>query len=384
MNRDRLHVGIDAFRLVGPPTSIGTYTDELIAALLKQGYEITLYAPRAEGGAALNRYQSAGSPCRVVCLEKPLKPETSPRDLFVWNQRALPQLMRQHPCQAFIAPYHQTPCLTPDGIPTIAVIHDLCGLRRDCGYRYGGRAWFRHLWNLFSAAMFAKRIIPISVMTRSDMLRKFTFCHKRLSQPIYNQVSGTTLDAAEAEKHLAPYRVPKRFVLVFGLLSPRKGLDVAIKGYLEYRISGGDASLVMIGVQDEQALRTRFPASFAADIVMLPRVSACERDALYRLASCLLFCSRCEGFGYPVVEAMRQGCPVVASKSTPAAEITAGLIELMDTPNPQQCAALIKRYTTLTENDRQALAERLIRRSADFSNKDFGAAFDREIRAALR
>ena len=150
-----MHIGIDAYRLVGPETSIGTYTEELVTALLPLGYQITLYAPRTEQDAALSRYQLPDSPCRVVISENPLMPEVSPRDLFVWNQRVLPGLMRQHPCQAFIAPYHQTPCFPPDGIPTLAVIHDLCGLRRDCGYRYGGRAWLRHLWNLSSAAIFS-------------------------------------------------------------------------------------------------------------------------------------------------------------------------------------------------------------------------------------
>ncbi len=382
MMADHSHIGIDAFRLVGPSTSIGTYTEELIATLLPLGYEITLYAPRMQDGAALTRYLDPASPCKVVCADKPLHPETSTIDLFLWNQWVLPKLMRQHPCGAFISPYHQTPCLPPAGIPTLAIIHDLCGLRPDCGYRYGGRAWLRHFWNILSAALFAKRIIPISEITRADMLRKFPFCRKRLSEPIYNQVSGDTLDAADAARHLAPYRIPtEKFVLAFGLTSPRKGLDVAIQGYIEYRKAGGDAPLVMIGVQDEAAMRNRFPAAMAEEVIMLPRVSSCERDALYRLASCLLFCSRCEGFGYPVVEAMRQGCPVIASKTTPAAEICAGTLELMESPDPHQCARMILHYTSITGRDRLKLATQLIIRSNEFRNKNCGSAFDKELHA---
>jgi glycosyltransferase involved in cell wall biosynthesis len=292
--------------------------------------------------------------------------------------------MRSHPCDIFIAPYQQVPCFTPNGIPTLVVIHDLCGLRPDCGYRLFGKAWARHYWNLLTAAFRASRIVPISVSTREDMLRKFPFCRNRLAPPIYNKVSGRTLDASDAERHLRPLGVPKNgFVLGFGITGPRKALEIALEGYAIYREEGGQLPLVLVSTEDQTKIETLIPCRWRRDVMYLPRVSVCERDALYRLATCLLFCSRCEGFGYPVVEAMRQGCPVVASASTPAAEITDGLIKLMDSPASKQCAALIKRYDALSANDRQILAEKLISRSEAFCNEDFGAAFDREIRTLL-
>lgn len=379
-----IHIGIDAFRLVGPRTSIGTYTHELIAALLPLGYRITLYAPRKEAGADLEQYGSTESACEVVFATQPSEPERLPSDLFRWNQLTLPALMRDHPCDIFIAPYQQVPCFTPNGIPTLVVIHDLCGLRPDCGYRVFGKAWARHYWNLLTAAFRASRIVPISAATREDMLRKFPFCSNRLAPPIYNKVSGRTLDAEDAKRHLAPLRIPQNgFVLAFGITGPRKALEIALGGYALYRQDGGALPLVLFSTEDASKIETLIPEEWRKDVVFLPRVSVCERDALYRLATCLLFCSRCEGFGYPVVEAMRQGCPVIASKSTPAHEIAAGCIDLMDAPDSKQCAALIKHYSSLTESERLVLAERLIRRSEAFCDKDFGIAFDREIKATL-
>jgi glycosyltransferase involved in cell wall biosynthesis len=375
-----IHVGIDAFRLVGPRTSIGTYTQELIAALLLLGFRITLFAPRVEENADLNEYVQTGSPCDVVYAPKPSEPERLPGDLFRWNQRTLPTLLRSHPCDVFIAPYQQVPCFTPYGIPTLVVIHDLCGLRPDCGYRVFGKAWARHYWNLLTAAFRASRIIPISVATREDMLRKFPFCKKRLAQPIYNQVSGQTLSAEDAALHLSPLGIPKGgFVLAFGITGPRKSLDIALRGYAIYREKGGTLPLVLLSTQDQTQIENLIPEKFRHDIVFLPRVSVCERDALYRLASCLLFCSRCEGFGYPVVEAMRQGCPVIASATTPAAEITNGIIELMSHPDAAQCAALIHRYANMDQTPREQLVASLTARSEIYAGASFAKDFQREI-----
>jgi glycosyltransferase involved in cell wall biosynthesis len=276
------------------------------------------------------------------------------------------------------------PCFTPNGIPTLVVIHDLCGLRPDCGYRVFGKAWARHYWNLLTAAIRASRIVPISVSTREDMLRKFPFCRNRLAPPIYNKVSGRTLDASDAERHLSPLGVPKNgFVLGFGITGPRKALEIALEGYAIYREEGGQLPLVLVSTEDQTKIETLIPGRWRRDVMYLPRVSVCERDALYRLATCLLFCSRCEGFGYPVVEAMRQGCPVVASASTPAAEITDGLIKLMKSPDPRECADLIQHYDSLPSETRLQLGRSLVSRSEVYSSDSFGEDFQREILSQL-
>ena len=380
-----IHIGIDAFRLVGSRTSIGTYTRELIAALLPLGFRITLYAPRKEEGSDLASYDQPGDPCSVVYAPKESEPERRPGDLFLWNQRVLPAMLRSHPCDAFIAPYQQVPCFTPGGIPTLVVIHDLCGLRADCGYRFPGRAWTRHYWNLITAVFRATRIVPISESTRADMLRRFPFCRKRLAEPIYNKVTADTVDPGEAALRLAPLAVPADgYVLCFGIPGPRKALSIALQGYVNYRAAGGALPLVLIGVENEQTIRRHLPDEWLSDIRILPRVSTCERDALYRLATCLLFCSRCEGFGYPVVEAMRQGCPVVASATTPAAEITGGTLDLMTRPDATECASLIRRYAEMDPASRQALVGALIDRSRFYSTDTFGSDFNREILRMLK
>lgn len=388
MNRSLIGVcvGVDGFRLVGPHTSIATYTEELIDALIQLGCEITIYAPRREAGSSLEGYEEGGrGSCHVVVSERLLRPEKSPCELFVWNQLVLPDIIARRRCDVFISTYHQTPWRLPYRIPVISVIHDLCGLRRDCGYRFLGRAWLRHLWNLLSAALFARRIVPISYGTRREMLARFPFCKSRLARPIHNRVTGKTLEVEEALDILRPFGVREPgFILGFAHTSPRKGFDVAVRGYISYRDAGGDASLVLIGVDDENQIKAWFPQAVSEHVFMLPRVSVCERDSLYRLAACLLFCSRCEGFGYPIVESMRQGCPVIAGRWTPAAELTGGGLELLDALEEEQCSRLLSHYTTMTENSRRSLSAKLIAQAETFSQDAFAMRFSSEIQSVLK
>lgn len=152
-----------------------------------------------------------------------------------------------------------------------------------------------------------------------------------------------------------------------------------VGGEARHLLVGRDENIVWV-VPHQSRQNALVPTEeWKKDILFLPRVSVCERDALYRLATCLLFCSRCEGFGYPVVEAMRQGCPVVASVTTPAAEITAGIVSLMSKPDSRECAGLIRHYASLGRVERLRLADSLVSRSDVYSSDSFGTDFQREI-----
>jgi O-antigen biosynthesis alpha-1,2-rhamnosyltransferase len=64
---------------------------------------------------------------------------------------------------------------------------------------------------------------------------------------------------------------------------------------------------------DELARRMRAHPQFGRRLFWFESGSDSELDYAYRHASALIFASRCEGFGLPLVEAMHYGMPVIAS-----------------------------------------------------------------------
>jgi len=98
---------------------------------------------------------------------------------------------------------------------------------------------------------------------------------------------------------------------------------------------------------------------------LLGHVPGGELPALYGSAEALVFPSRFEGFGLPVLEAMACGCPVACSDTTSLPEVAGGAALLFDPGAPEDIAA---RVGDLLDDGglRQRLRAAGLRRAADF------------------
>lgn len=100
------------------------------------------------------------------------------------------------------------------------------------------------------------------------------------------------------------------------------------------------------------------PGHPAADLMLAPDIrervvhlgyrSDHEIVALFRTATALIFPSRFEGFGMPLVEAMQQGCPIVCGQHTCLPEIVGDAGLVIDETSPD---ALAKAITSITQNE---------------------------------
>jgi glycosyltransferase involved in cell wall biosynthesis len=127
---------------------------------------------------------------------------------------------------------------------------------------------------------------------------------------------------------------PGRFVLAVGSLAPHKNLaalgETATRlreAGLELVITGGINSRVFGDVRDLPQ-----PALY------LGRVNDAELRALYEGAACFVFPSRYEGLGFPALEAMQCGCPVVASAAGALPEVCGDAATLVDPSSPAAIA----------------------------------------------
>jgi glycosyltransferase involved in cell wall biosynthesis len=90
--------------------------------------------------------------------------------------------------------------------------------------------------------------------------------------------------------------------------------------------------------------------------------------ALYRSAVCLLFVSRLEGFGYPLVEAMASGCPVVTSGGSSLGEVAGDAALIVDPDTPESVAEAV--ITLLDDGaERERWRERALRRAPRFDRE---------------
>ncbi|MEQ1632849.1 MAG: glycosyltransferase family 1 protein, partial [Planctomycetota bacterium] len=135
------------------------------------------------------------------------------------------------------------------------------------------------------------------------------------------------------------------FVLHVGALDPHKNFPAALSAFLQVR-GRRPLQLVVVGAVDpgiehfaSLCSRKRIP-----DVVFTGYLPRRDLDALYASAVALLFLSKSEGFGFPLLEAMAAGCPVIGSDVTSHPEVvgTAGILVPLASAAESAAAALMR------------------------------------------
>lgn len=150
--------------------------------------------------------------------------------------------------------------------------------------------------------------------------------------------------------------LPDRYFLCVGSIEPRKNLGTVLGAFEHYREGGGDAELVIAGPSGwrNSAFYKRLHASPFADYV---RFTGYVPDAIlpqiYANALALLYPSRYEGFGLPILEAMASGCPVVTSNVSSMPEVVGEAGIMVDPDDFKGLAGWMGRLATEEELSRR-------------------------------
>jgi alpha-1,3-rhamnosyl/mannosyltransferase len=199
----------------------------------------------------------------------------------------------------------------------------------------------------------ARRVIAVSQATADDLTRFFGTAQDKIdvvpSGPGVEPVPATP--EAELRERLG-LRGP--VVLSPSARRPHKNLRRLVEA-----MDGLGATLVLPGYETGTAVT-------GDNVVVTGWLEQADLEGLYALARCLVFPSLAEGFGLPVLEAMRRGVPVACSDATALAEVAGDAALVFD---PHDTGAIRAAVRSLLADDALAadLAERGPRRADGFS-----------------
>lgn len=158
-----------------------------------------------------------------------------------------------------------------------------------------------------------------------------------------------------------------RAMLVVGSINPRKNLHRVLAAHQSLP-SNARPLLWLVGEFGWGSLTAN---SLPSDVHFLGYVSEVELQWLYQHARALIFASVYEGFGYPPVEAMAAGCPVIASRNGGSiGEVVGTAAEVVDELSVESIARGMRRVHAST-GLRSELSERGKRRSRLFGMDQF-------------
>lgn len=312
-------VGIDCYKLQkSRGKSIGIYNYarilvEHLAGISDRGYELLVF------GNKDNRVDMEVPGLRFIEYDTP---RHIVKDVY-WELYRVKCEAKLHRVDLMIYPRGFIPLSSIREPRSIAVIHDLIPFY----YHENYPGYFNRIESLYVrsrlkySAINATKVLTISNFSRQQIV---DFTGRSDIDLIYNTF-GKNLHvekrhSSKSEKTQIPSGDPYLFAITSGL--PHKNASGIIDCYRRYLELGGKTKLYVVGC-DEQVKSSVELLGLKDKVNFLSFVPDEELHDYMANASVFLFLSEIEGFGYPPIEAMSLGTPVVSSKGGALAEVVA-------------------------------------------------------------
>ncbi len=187
-------------------------------------------------------------------------------------------------------------------------------------------------------------IIAISENTKNDILKIYPDIPRNKIKVIYHGTNHLP-DSKKPER----FDIPERYILFVGKRDGYKNAEVLIKAMAYVVQKRKDIILFMVGGGsfDKKELNMINTLKLENNVIQ-NNVSDAELAYLYENAICFVYPSKYEGFGFPLLEAFDNNCPVISSNASCLPEI-GGDAALYFEPNDQD--ELIHQIESMISNE---------------------------------
>lgn len=247
-----------------------------------------------------------------------------------------------HPAGTVLHYVADTGLLLKSNVPSVVTVHGVASKWIDSARRpMQDRSWRMRVGRSLNAA---DRVITVSESSAADIASVFDVSRERI-EIIPHGIDTTLFDVATSPSSSVRARISGTYLLYLGNIEPRKNLVSLVEACdaIDPEV-WGDRKLVIAG-RPAWNFQDSIDAFERSDrVVYLGFVDDADRRALMQGAELFVFPSLYEGFGFPVLEALSAGTPVVTTdkgslrdlagpafqlKGTTPEHIRSGLVEAM-------------------------------------------------------
>ncbi len=284
----------------------------------------------------------------------------------LWMQVNVPVIVAKMNLDLFWGSRHHLPLLLPPGIKTVVTVHDVVNRL------YPGTM---ALPNLFVERLLMKlslkrsdAIIADSHSTAADIEGQLGISENKIDTiHLGTPVFPRELECGTEQSN----DLPSRYFLFVGTLDPRKNFERIFKAFELLEPLGRDLHLIIVGGEgwknrDFLEMVSKHPLKVQIHMPgYLPRN---QLVSYYKNAICLMFPSLYEGFGFPILEAMACGAPVITSNVSSMKEVAGNAALLVD---PYDTCSISEAMNRLLGDEplRAGLINKGFKRATEFSWK---------------
>lgn len=286
--------------------------------------------------------------------------------LPLWTRARLSWELVRHPVDLLFTPTHNLPLVRPRHL--VATLHDVGFERHPELYSRSELNYHRPMAR--RAVRQADRVVTVSEFSRREILEVYRADPARVvvtPNAIDHQAYHAEIPESRQRRTLEKYGLTRPYFLVVGRIEAKKNVANILHAFSIYRSRRSatvPVRLVLVGkpgVGFERITGELAARQLAAHVVMPGYLPEDDLPSLLAGAVALVFPSRYEGFGIPILQSQAVGTPVITANRAAMPEVAGAGALLVDPDDPVAIADAMLRVTG-------DLALRDSLRSAGFGN----------------
>ncbi len=344
LRKKRLRVGINARYIQRQMTGIEKYTYEIIKNVALNDPDTDYYIFFMKNIPV----PEMDFPVNVKKINSRFSGKRRSTKLF-WELVYLFFEIRKYKLDVFHGPAFFVPLMKPKRCKYITTVHDLAFLTYPKTFTISTKLYFFLLFR--KSLRICDKIIAVSNVTKKDMVSYYAIPEEKVAV-IHSGISSVYKAPGNEETKkeiMSKYNLPERYILFVGALSPRKNVVnilKAYKAYLQEQQKKESVKLVLVGKKAwlyDDIFSFISKNKMEEHVLFLDYVPENDVVTLYSNAELFLFPSLYEGFGFPVLEAMACGTPVITSNISSLPEVAGHAAILVNPENVEEIKeAMIK------------------------------------------
>jgi len=238
------------------------------------------------------------------------------------NPNEIPETMEKMSVDLFFMPDLRPSALSKK-VKKITVVHDLAFKHFKKFFSKKTRLWYK-LLNPRREIKTSDKIIAVSGYTKNDLVRTYHIPPEKITV-VYEGIEekfGTNLNEKDFDHIQRRYDLPQKYYLFLSTIEPRKNINNLVKGFIIYkRLNPKDTAKLIISGKKNPKIFSEVMHEDHPDVQFTGFIDEEDKGAVIKHADCFLYPSLFEGFGLPLLEAMKCGTPIITSNTSAMPEV---------------------------------------------------------------
>ena len=290
-------------------------------------------------------------------------PTRHPLLWILWFEWSLKRAMKKYQINLLWSP--DGFCSMGSKVPQIATIHDLNFEHYPKDLPWLVSIYFRTFFSKFARK--AQHILTVSNFSKKDIVDTYGISSEKISV-VYNGISDEyrVLSTEEIRATRNEFSKNKAYFLFVGSLHPRKNVKRLVEAFSAFSLTNSEIDLVIVGNAMWKQEGFNLTTETKQRIHFLGHLSTSELSRVTGAAFALSYVPYFEGFGIPLVEAIRCGVPIISADTSCLPEIAGDAAIYCD---PFSINDITNKMIQLAEDSalHSSLSEKAKERSSQFS-----------------